>query len=160
MASFVVMEAPYESVGDRPAEYVRDGFHFFAFLVAPLWLVWHRLWIEALVAVALMLGLSALGTLPEFGAAASVLSLLLAIGVGLEGPALRIATLRRRGWREWGVVDAENRAEAEIRHLAAMAEYAEAETEFAPPASTPAPAHLRPAPAGPALGLFSYPGRS
>ena len=37
--------------------FVRDGFHFWAFLFGPLWLVWHRLWLALIgwiVAVAVL----------------------------------------------------------------------------------------------------------
>ena len=41
----------------RDLAFVRDGFSFLAFLLPPLWLLWHRLWIEAVLAFAvLMLG--------------------------------------------------------------------------------------------------------
>ncbi|MDP3898431.1 MAG: DUF2628 domain-containing protein [Mesorhizobium sp.] len=161
MASFVVMEAPAATDGDRAVVYVRDGFHFLAFLVPPLWLLWHRLWIEAALAFALMLALSALGSVAGVGGAAPTLSLLVSIYAGLEGSALRIAALRRRGWREFGVVDADNRDEAEIKHLYAgdMAGAPEPEFERPPPAAAPSFAAARLAPGGPALGLFSYPGR-
>ena len=156
MASFVVMEAP---AGRNDAAYVRDGFHFFAFLVPPLWLAWHRLWIEALVALAAMAVLGALGTVSGFAEASPLLSLLVSIYVGLEAPALRIAALRRRGWREWGVVDADDWHDAELKHLAGAD--GDAEDSVSTTSEPPAPAYAyppRPAPSGPALGLFSYPG--
>src|SRR4051812_50080539 len=28
--------------------FVRDGFHFWAFLLGPLWLAWHRVWLAVL----------------------------------------------------------------------------------------------------------------
>jgi len=152
MASFVVMEAPQ---GRDEAVYIRDGFHFLAFLVPPLWLLWHRLWIEALVAFAAM---ALLGSVSGFGEAAPLLSLLVSIYVGLEAPALHIAALRRRGWSEWGVADAANRDEAELKHLYGSG--TESNEHFdAPSLPVPAayPAAGRPSP-GPALGLFSYPG--
>lgn len=155
MASFVVMESP-----DRAdAAYVRDGFHFFAFLLPPVWLAWHRLWIEAVVTLAVMLGLGALGALFGFEAATPLLSLIVSIYVGLEAPALRIAALRRRGWHEAGVVDAQNWREAEIRHLYAGDVDGAAPETFAIDAPRSAagiaPARLG---SGPALGLLSYPG--
>ena len=153
MASFVVMEAPQ---GRDDAVYVRDGFHFLAFLVPPLWLLWHRLWIEALVAFAAMALLGALGNVSGFGEAAPLLSLLVSIYVGLEAPALHVAALRRRGWSEWGVVDAANRDEAEMKHLYGSGTESVEVMETPPPAAAP---HSAPARAltGPALGLFSYP---
>ena len=155
MASFVVMEPPVNA-GDRPPVYVRDGFHWLAFLFAPVWLLVHRLWIEALVVVAVMVALSALGMLSGFEFAASVMSLLVALFVGLEAAGLRVEALRRRGWREWGVVDAANRADAETRHVHA----AIGDVNAAPmPAVAPVQALAAPrGQTGPALGLFSYPG--
>jgi len=153
MASFVVMDAPQ---GGDETVYVRDGFHFFAFLVPPLWLLWHRLWIEALVAFAAMALLGALGSVSGFGEAAPLLSLLVSIYVGLEAPALRVAALRRRAWSEWGVVDAANRGEAELKHLYGSGTESVEVMEAPLPAAAPHSAPAR-APAGPALGLFSYP---
>jgi len=155
MTSFVVMESPDK--GD--AVYVRDRFHVLAFLLAPLWLLWNRLWIEALLVVAVMgvigAGSAALG-MPQIG---SWLSLLVSLFVGLEGPALRINALRRRGWHETGVVIAENAAEAEIRHMHGMNVSEPVATLPAVPMPQVAannPPRL--GQSGPALGLFSYPG--
>lgn len=161
MASFVVMQAPSAKDGDRPVAYVRDGFHFLAFLVPPLWLLWHRLWIEAALAFALMLALSALGNVAGVGGAAPALSLLVSIYAGLEAAALRIAALRRRGWQEWGVIDADNRDEAEMKHVyGAESGASEPNVAELPSAQARTPAFgFRPASSGPALGLFSYPGR-
>ena len=169
MAIHVVMEPPGTdriAVSTR-AVLVRDAFSLPAFLVPFIWLLWHRLWIEAGLALAASAGLSVLGEMMDFGIAGFVLPLLVSIFIGLEGPALRIAALRRRGWREWGVVEAGNQAEAEIRYLAGE--------QHAPPDAEPrrpaqgAPAHpasggpaAGPVPGsapGPALGLLSYPGR-
>ncbi len=90
MASFVVMEAPE---GRDEAVYVRDGFHVLAFLLPPIWLAWHRLWIEALLAFAVMAVLGSLGGVSGFGDAAPLLSLLVSLYVGLEAPAIWIAAL-------------------------------------------------------------------
>ncbi len=155
MASFVVMEAPE---GGDEAAYIRDGFHFLAFLLPPIWLAWHRLWIEALVAFAVMAVLGSLGSVSGLSEAAPVLSLLVSLYVGLEAPALRIAALRRRGWREWGVVDAYNRDDAETKHLFGDGAVQAEETRVPVPMPEPQPLAPRPGPSGPALGLFSYPG--
>ena len=156
MSSFVVMEA----ADDRDeAVYVRDGFHVLAFLLPPIWLAWHRLWIEALLAFAVMAVLASLGKVSGFGGAAPLLSLLVSLYVGLEAPAIWIAALRRRGWREWGVVDAYNRDDAETKHLLVESAATIDDTiEGAPHMPSSEPMSPRPVPSGPALGLFSYPG--
>src|SRR5689334_17784898 len=158
MAIYVVMEPPAANAAEAAerAVLVRDGFAFLGFLVPPLWLLWHRLWIEAAFAFAVGVGLTALGETAGLGFTGAALSLLVSIFVGLEGPALRINALRRRGWREWGVVEASDAGEAEIRYLAGE-EREEAVQQTLPP-STLAPMAGRPMPTGPALGLLGYPG--
>ena len=101
MAIYVVMEPPAANAAEAAerAVLVRDGFAFLAFLVPPLWLLWHRLWIEAAIAFAVGVGLTALGETAGLGFTGAALSLLVSIYVGLEGQALRINALRRRGWR-------------------------------------------------------------
>ena len=94
------------------------AFRFSPSCVPPLWLLWHRLWIEAALAFAvLMLGAAGSGETAD-SASPPALSLLVSIFVGLEGTALRIAALRRRGWRDWGVVDADTLDDAETRYAA------------------------------------------
>jgi hypothetical protein len=158
MAIYVVMEPPAADAAEavERAVIIRDGFAFLAFLVPPLWLLWHRLWIEAALAFAASIALTALGEQAGLGFTGAALSLLVSIFVGLEGQALRVNALRRRGWREWGVVQAGSPAEAEIRYLAGEEPY---ETVVRAPQLTTAAPALRPIAAGPALGLLGYPGR-
>ena len=160
MAAFVVLEPPARSAfaASERAVLVRDGFSLLAFLVAPLWLLWHRLWVETLLYFAVALALAALGKLAGYEVAGSLLSLLVSIYFGLEGAALRIAALRRRGWREWGVVEANSARDAELRYLGEV-EGANGEAAV-PLTEMPPRAPARPGPTGPALGLLNYPGRA
>jgi hypothetical protein len=159
MAIYVVMEPPAANAAAAAerAVLVRDGFALLAFLVPPLWLLWHRLWIEAALAFAVGVGLTALGETAGFGFTGAALSLLVSIFVGLEGQALRVNALRRRGWREWGVVEAGNLGEAEIRYLAG--DQTAASEQAAPRTPAPASTPVRPASSAPALGLLGYTGR-
>ena len=159
MASYVVMQPPraLAAEAEAGAVLVRDGFSVLAFLFPPLWLVWHRLWIEAAFALAIMMALTALGEVAGFGLTGSALSLLVSIFVGLEGTTLRVNALRRRGWHEAGVVVAKSADEAEIRYAADLVD--EGEEPVAPAALPWAHQHARPAQSGPALGLFHYPGK-
>ncbi|EHK58805.1 DUF2628 domain-containing protein [Allomesorhizobium alhagi] len=154
MAVYVVMEPPKRA----DAVLVRDGFHLFGFLTPPIWLLWHRLWIEAIVAFAVAMVLAAVGEVADLGWAGTLLSLLVSVYVGIEGAALRIAALRRRGWREWGVVEADSFDDAEARYLF-DAERLEStgRPEPSPPAAPQSVPFRR---SGPALGLFSYPGKA
>jgi hypothetical protein len=157
MASYVIFEPP-GAPEPETAVFVRDGFHWLAFLVPFFWFLWHRLWLEAGLVFAAMVGFSILEQIDGMQGIVPAVSLLASLGLGFEAPVLHMAALRRRGWREWGVVEADNRDEAAIRYLADEN------------GETPAPAPYRPAaPASdasgrrsgtvPALGLFSYPGR-
>ena len=85
--------------------------------------------------------------------------MLVSLYFGLEGQALRIAGLRRAGWTEWGIVEAEDLTDAETRYAFGLGrdEGIAAATEPLPtivPAANPA----RTVQTGMALGL-SHPGR-
>ena len=158
MASYVVMEPPAH--GSDGAVLVRDGFHFFAFLVPILWLPFNRLWIETLVVLVAGLVIGALGSLTGWSNVATVASLMLAILIGLEASTLKIAALRRRGWREWGVVEANDARDAEIRYLAEVSDAEpdeELEARMQPVAAAWPRSEARGS--GPALGMLGYPGR-
>ena len=125
------------------------------------WLLWQKLWIEAFLALAAGIALGVLGEAAGFGLAGTGLSLLVGLYVGLEGSALRVNALRRRGWREWGVVEADTEAEAEIRYLVEVAGGdPEPSVRQQPPAPLSTPRASSAAPAGLALGLLHYPGKT
>ena len=102
--------------------FVRDGFHFWAFVLAPLWLLAHRLWLALLgylvVSVAVGLALVLLRVSAQMQAPAGALIGLL---VGFEAPTLWRWTLSRRGWKTLGFVVGEDREIAEQRFYAAWA---------------------------------------
>jgi Protein of unknown function (DUF2628) len=96
--------------------FVRDGFYFWAFLLAPLWMLRHRLWLALILYLvtlaALQIGLSVFGaTAGTRAIAVALLSLL----VGLEAASLRRWTLARRGWRNVGLVVGDDVEAAERR---------------------------------------------
>lgn len=161
MTIYIVMEPPQQQ-GAEAAEralFVRDGFAFLAFLVPPIWLAVHRLWVEAVLALIAGFILGALGTVAGLGLAGSLLPLLLAIYVGLEGNTLRVAALRRRGWRQWGVVEGDDLEDAETRYLAEIASGPERSEPVAEPSQAPARRAVAPTQqAGTMLGLIGYPG--
>ena len=70
--------------------FVRDGFHFWALVFGPFWLVWHRLWLVLIgyLAVTAVLG-TTLSLLGAGGDARTLVFLLLAILMGLEAASLR-----------------------------------------------------------------------
>jgi uncharacterized protein DUF2628 len=157
MAIYVVMEPPGRGERADMTAFVRDGFAWLGFLAPPLWLAWHRLWIEAALTFVVMAILSMLGEKLGLAWAGSLLSLLVSLYIGLEGQALRIAALRRRGWHEKGVIAADRLDDAETRHV--LEADAPADEQAPMPRIVPDATLARPAQTGMTLGLTHTPGR-
>jgi hypothetical protein len=96
--------------------FVRDGFHFWAFVLGPVWMLRHRLWLVLLIYIvlttALQIGLHALGVSAEVR---FMVGFLIALLVGFEAATLRRWTYGRRRWTNLGIVVGRNREEAERR---------------------------------------------
>jgi hypothetical protein len=96
--------------------FVRDGFHFWAALLGPVWLLWHGLWLALIGWIAVMaavgFGMSALGV---GGNAIFLVDILLALLMGFEAASLRRWTLSRHNWRQLDIVVAEDWESAERR---------------------------------------------
>lgn len=123
MASFVVLE-PEGLNEKRQAEttvFVRDGFAFFALIVPFLWLLSKRLWLEAFVVLAATIAIGSAAATSQFAPAVPLLIFLISVLVALEGNNWRIAKLRRRGFVEKAVINANDLAEAEIRYFVGQA---------------------------------------
>ncbi|MEE7476345.1 DUF2628 domain-containing protein [Methylobacterium hispanicum] len=138
---------PGEAYGLDRAVIVPDGFSWAAFAFSVVWFLFHRLWIAALL-VAAGLALVAAGgyALGLSRPAATLVSLLVGVLIGLEASSLRRWTLARRGWPVRDAVLAGSPAEAEAKAMA----------RWLDPATRP-PAPQRPAFAGergPVIGLF------
>lgn len=118
MATFTVHEPPprknEETASPVRFAFVRDGFYFWAFLLGPVWMLYHRLWLVFLMYIgftaALQITLSALGV---SGLVKFTVGLLIALLVGFEAGSLRRWSLRR--WTNRGIVVAYNREAAEHR---------------------------------------------
>jgi Protein of unknown function (DUF2628) len=159
MASWIVMEpaGSGRAANAADAAFIRDGFSFPAFLLPPLWLLWHRLWIEAALAIAALVLAAGLERLTGLAVAAPLLWLLVSLFIGLEGNALRIAALGRRGWRNWGVVEARKLDDADTYYSTQTAD-AEPSADTPTPLAPSANAGPRTA-AGESIGLLLNPGR-
>jgi hypothetical protein len=96
--------------------FVRDGFHFWAFLLAPFWMLRHRLWLE-LIAYLLLIGglIFMLRRLGIEESAGGLVWLLVSLLVGIEASSLLRWKLTRRGFENLGVVVAEDQDIAERR---------------------------------------------
>src|SRR5512141_2635871 len=94
--------------------FVRDGFYFWAFLLAPLWLLFRRLWLVLLgfIVVNALVG----GMLYLLGASSTfkfLASLLIALLLGFEAATLWRWTLTRRRWQMLGFVVGDDEESAE-----------------------------------------------
>ena len=96
--------------------FVRDGFHFWAFLLAPLWMLRHRMWLELIAYLLLLVGVTfALQGLGVGEGAGLAVGLLLSLLVGMEASSLRRWKLSRRGFASVGVVVGDDLVGAERR---------------------------------------------
>jgi hypothetical protein len=127
MAVYTVHQPPVKA-GQPSADpdrfaFVRDGFHFWAFVFAPLWMIRRRLWLTLLLYVALTVGLEiALNVLGASDAAQFAVFVLISFLVGLEAGTLRRWTLTRRRWQNIGTVVGDDLEEAERRFFSAWTE--------------------------------------
>ena len=96
--------------------FVRDGFHVWAFVFGPLWLLSHRLWLALLGYVAFSIAGEVALWLFGAGAGARFMAMLLvALLMGLEAASLWRWTLSRRFWRQIDIVVADDLEAAERR---------------------------------------------
>lgn len=161
MPVYTVHEPPRRDTDDDALghamrfRFVRDGFHFWAFLLAPLWMLLHRLWIE-LIAYALIVAGTAF-VLRRLGIAEDVgfwIALFLAVLIGMEASSLLRWKLARRGFEQVGIVVGDDLAEAERRFFDGWSD------EPARPAASSAPSPFGPPPtstSGDIVGLFPQP---
>jgi hypothetical protein len=170
MAIYTVHEPPRKAEGAAPDPerfvFVRDGFAFWAFLLTPLWMLWHRLWLVllgyVLVMIALQVGLGALGTSPTV---MSAVGLLMSLLVGFEAATLRRFTLARRRWKTVGIIVGDDAESAERRFFDAwMDEHGiDGAWSPAPQPSSPPPLEgtlTRGGSSPEVVGLFPQPGAS
>ncbi|TMJ30741.1 MAG: DUF2628 domain-containing protein [Alphaproteobacteria bacterium] len=163
MSIYTIHVPPAELSPSSPDRFVfvRDGFSFWAFLLGPLWILWHRLWLVFIgyvaLAVLLQVGLRLIGaSTPVTFTAGALLALL----VGFEAATLRRATLARRGWTSAGIVVGDDLESAERRFFDVWlrGEPSRAGSPMAP-ASTAAAAPPRMG-GSEIIGLFPQPGVS
>jgi hypothetical protein len=104
--------APY---ADRFA-FVCDGFSWAAFVFGPLWMLRHRLFLALLLWVMLVLAIALTARLFAVPSGSEItVIVLLALLIGFEASTLRCWTLQRRGWRDLGIVVADDFETAERR---------------------------------------------
>ena len=117
MRRYRIVEPPGAEGRTESARFLRDGFRPWAVVLPSLWLLGHRLYLAA-VAVFLVDVLVMAAAPGDDLPAAALLSLLLGLGVALEGPSLVARRLVRRGWRDAGAVWARDAIDAELLYYA------------------------------------------
>jgi hypothetical protein len=143
--------------------FVRDGFSFWAFLLTPLWMVRHRLWLAllvyAIVAITLQVGLRSIGTSSMI---MLVVGTLVALLVGFEAATLRRFALARRRWKNLGIVVGDDLEDAERRFFDIWVKDAGLDGGWPSSSAQRAaamPAIMRAGPSGrEVIGLFPHPG--
>src|SRR5262249_45145206 len=119
MSVYTVHEPPQRFDGAPDVErfvFVRDGFSFWAFLFAPLWMLLHRMWLGLFGYIVVLGWLETMVRM--FGGSAAIggfISFLMSVLVGLEAGTLRRFTLGRRGWKNVGIVSGDDVEDAERR---------------------------------------------
>jgi hypothetical protein len=155
------VHAPVDAVRRADSDrfvFVRDGFHFWAFLFGPLWFIAHRLWLVLAAYLVIVVAIIALMVALRTGdEARSIVMLIVALLTGYEAANAQRWTLSRRWWRELGVVVADDAEAAERRFFAQwtgeVPTGGPSRDRAPPPAST-----THPGATNDVIGLFPQPG--
>jgi hypothetical protein len=119
MAAYSVFAPPPSHPGAAGIEsfkFVRDGFSWAAFILGPVWMLFQRLVLVTILWLVIVFALGAVIRLLGVPVGtASLVFLLVAVLIGLEASTLQSWTLKRRGWREIGIVVADELEAAERR---------------------------------------------
>jgi hypothetical protein len=119
LATFLVFEPADGARTQANAErivFLRERFSVWAFIFTPFWLLRHRLWLGFAVWLALFIAITFAGNLLGFGPFAALAALYAPSFIfGLEGVNFRARKLLRTGYRDAGVVIAEDLETAELR---------------------------------------------
>ena len=152
---------PFAGAGDSASAdksvFVRDGFHVWAFIFGPLWLLVHRLWLATVIYLVLLAGLEvALSLLQVRMDIRLVVMALIALLMGFEAASIWRWSFSRGRWHEVGLVVANDRESAERRFFANWT----GENAGLPGGDRGPPLPLRSGGAAPndIIGLFPQPG--
>lgn len=115
---FYVAPKSVENVKPSNIAVVRDGFHFFALIFTPFWLLWHKAWLWFGIYIALQLLFSIaiyiLQLDPLFG---ELSSLFLSLIFALESDYILSQTLESKGYTIDRIIPSKNLEEAEFLYF-------------------------------------------
>jgi hypothetical protein len=139
---------------DRLA-FVKEGFSWTALIFQALWLIYHRMWLELVLFILLLVGLQFLLSFDARGQTLfSWASLAIALLLAVEANDLRAAALKRKGYGLAGVAAGRGREEAELDFFRAWLPQQRQEARVAP-GESPRPAAVLPRGEGDeVIGLF------
>ncbi len=122
MKTYSVHTLPWSAASDGDVVLVGEGFNWAALIFGVFWALWNGMWRTAIVLVVIGAAVGAIAALAGLTPnAATLLQILVQVGLGLWGNDLRRLALARRGYVERTVVAARNREEAEHRYLTTVA---------------------------------------
>lgn len=164
MKTFLVFEPARSGKNSETAErivFLREKFSWPALFFAPLWLLWHRLWLGFVTWLLAEFAVGALTQLFGLHPGATAFSLWLPnLLVAFEAAELRRRKLIRKGYTDAGIVLAHNLEDAERRFFEEWVMGSEAparpqpsRTAVSAPAAPGAPVQ-----GNPVIGLFPEPG--
>lgn len=172
MATYLVLEPADGARTQANAErvvFLREKFSGWAFIFTPFWLLRYRLWLAFLLWLVAFVAISVTGAWLGFGPyAALAASFFPSLVLGFEAVNLRARKLVRKGYREAGVVIAEDLETAERRffeswrNAPASDAPAKGDYPYAPEAAPPAYPETKFAVASAEqniIGMFPVPGQ-
>ncbi|SOE16974.1 uncharacterized protein DUF2628 [Hoeflea halophila] len=108
MTAYLVLARPGAQIPDERSVIIADRFAPLAFVAPVIWLLFNRLWLEAVAALLVMIAATMLSG--SFGqpALGLAISLGLSLITAMEGRSWRAAALQRRGWRLVDVVETDD----------------------------------------------------
>lgn len=163
MTMYNVLAPPAQAGSAEPDParfvFVKEGFCWPAFFIAPIWLLWRWMWLVFVLYVVVALGV--LAAIDQVAIpVAWIVILLFNLLIGLEANNLRRWTLERRGYRFLGIASGDRMREAEFRFFASRAGgEPETTTVTAPEPKEARPERRRPVVgSSEVVGLFPKPG--
>jgi hypothetical protein len=109
-------DAPLSSGHADRITFIRDGFHFWALVFGPFWLLVNRLWLAFIGYIVVVGSLEVMMALLRVPTSARLLVMvLIAVLMGIEAANIKRWSYSRRRWREIGLVVGDDEEMAERR---------------------------------------------
>lgn len=118
MPAFTIYEKPNQTLEEtiENAKMVEHRFSYLIFLVPALWMLIKRLWLPLIAYILVSVGLAFLDNLIPLWVSMAI-SLVIAIWIAAEAPNLLGWAIKRRGYKEVGMIYADNLDHCEARYI-------------------------------------------